>query len=123
MSKKDEFKKFASTHPELINFINDGSMTWQKFYEIYDIYGDDNRSWSKFINNTSNTENINIPKKLSGVGKILGNIDMNSIQEHINTAQKALGVIQELTLKNSSDVSNVAKGPTSTRPINKFFED
>ena len=39
MSKKEEFKEFVKTKPELIRHIEDGSMTWQKYYEIYDIYG------------------------------------------------------------------------------------
>ena len=39
MDKKEEFKIFARKHPELVSFVKDKSMTWQKFYEIYDIYG------------------------------------------------------------------------------------
>ena len=50
------------------------------------------------------------------------NVDMDSIQKHINTAQKALGFISELTTKNASPTS-IAKGPTTPRPLNKFFED
>lgn len=122
MSKKDEFKKFASSHPELTDYVNNGSMTWQKFFEMYDIYGDDNRSWDKYLKSSQTKTNSSL--NMSSIPKIIKNIDMNSIQEHINTAQKALGVIQELTTKNtSSSVINAAKGPTSTRPINKFFED
>ena len=43
MSKKDEFKHFASLHPELNEYVRNGEMSWQKFYEMYDIYGEDNR--------------------------------------------------------------------------------
>ena len=112
MSKKDEFKKFASSHPELNDYVNNGSMTWQKFFEMYD----------KYLKSSQTKTNSSL--NMSSIPKIIKNIDMNSIQEHINTAQKALGVIQELTTKNtSSSVINAAKGPTSTRPINKFFED
>ena len=46
---------------------------------------------------------------------------MDSVQKHINTAQKALGLVQELTGKGT--VSDIAKGPVNPRPINKFFED
>ena len=48
-------------------------------------------------------------------------IDMDSVQKHINTAQKALGLVQELTGK-SGNVPT-PKGPVNPRPINKFFED
>ena len=37
MGKKEEFKLFASNHPELVSYVRDGSMSWPKFYEIYDI--------------------------------------------------------------------------------------
>ena len=116
MSKKDEFKHFASSHPELNEYVRKGDMTWQKFYEMYDIYGEDNRGWDKYITST------NSEIKTSSIPKILNNIDMNSIQEHINTAQKALGVIQELTSKKEVPKTSF-KGPTTQRPINKFFED
>ena len=47
---------------------------------------------------------------------------MDSVQKHINTAQKALGLVQELTNKGSSSVGSI-KAPVNPRPINKFFED
>ena len=53
---------------------------------------------------------------------IVKNIDMDSVQKHINTAQKALGLVQELTGKGTSSVGS-AKAPVNPRPINKFFED
>ena len=97
-------------------------MSWQKFYEMYDIYGDDDRSWSKYINSSVSNSTTSTPD-FSSLPKIIQNIDMNSIQQHINTAQKALGVIQELTTKNSVTPKDIIKGPTTARPINKFFED
>ena len=121
MSKKDEFKNFASKHPELNDYVASGNMSWQKFYEMYDIYGEDDRSWSKYLKKTNNATSST--PDLSSLPKIIQNIDMNSIQEHINTAQKALGVIQELTTKNKVSQADILKGPTTSRPINKFFED
>lgn len=114
MSKKEEFKAFAKTHPELVNSIRSGDASWQNLYEIYDIYGDDDRAWNNYLKkgNTSNITNFT---------DIVKNIDMDSVQKHINTAQKALGLVQELTGKGA--VTPSAKGPVNPRPINKFFED
>ncbi len=113
---KEEFKIFAKSHPELVEYIKTGDMTWQKFYEIYDIYGDDNNAWSSYIKSTKTG--------INNISDIIKGIDTNSIQKHINTAQKAIGVVQELTGKTStSGVANLAKGPLNPRPINKFFED
>ena len=115
---KDSFKTFAKGHPELVNYIKSGDMTWQKFYEIYDIYGEDNSAWSPYINNSSKTN-------FNNISNILGNINTDSIQKHINTAQKAIGVVQELAskTKGTEGLSKIASGPISPRPINKFFED
>ena len=34
MDKKDSFKLFAKTHPELISSVKSGEASWQKLYEI-----------------------------------------------------------------------------------------
>ena len=121
MDKKEEFKEFAHSHPELVNYINQHpDWTWQKFYEMYDIYGDSERSWTPYLSKSTNTTSAHDTFK--GFGDIMKNIDVNQIQEHIKSAQKALGVIQELTTKGAEKVTNI-KGPTTPRPINKFFGD
>ncbi len=111
---KENFKLFAKSHPELLNYIKSGEMTWQKFYEIYDIYGEDETAWKPYL--SSNKTSIGSLKD------IIKNIDTKSIQEQINNAQKAIGVVQELTGKKGiEDITT--KGPLSPRPINKIFED
>ena len=121
MNKKEEFKVFASNHPELVSYVRDGSMSWQKFYEIYDIYGEKDEAWSDYFvrKNGSNEENNSV----ASLADKFKNIDMNSIQEHIKTAQKALNLVQELTAKGSENISNLSTGPVTPRPLNKFFED
>lgn len=119
MDKKEEFKIFARKHPELVSFVKDKSMTWQKFYEIYDIYGEDNKAWESYLNSNNNAT----ADTLNDFSNKLKNIDINSIQEHIKTAEKALGLISELTNKSESVSPLRATVPKVPRPINKFFED
>ena len=38
MDNLDKFKEFVKQNPSFASFIKDGSMTWQKFYELYDMY-------------------------------------------------------------------------------------
>lgn len=113
MTKKEDFKKFISSRPELINHINNGQMSWQKFYEIYDIYGEDDKAWSKYRSSDNKTS-------VNKINDLIKNVDMDSIKEHINTAQKALDFVQELTSKSPT---SAAKTPVTPRPLNKFFED
>lgn len=115
MDKKEAFKSFAKSHPELVSSIKSGDASWQKLYEIYDIYGEDDRAWNTYFNKNTNTSSFN------GISDIVKKIDMESVQKHINTAQKALGLVQELTGK-STGIGDI-KTPVAPRPINKFFED
>ena len=114
MSKKEEFKAFAKTHPELVNSVRSKDASWQELYEIYDIYGDDDRAWNNYLKKNNNAS-------ISNITDIVKKFDMDSVEQHINTAQKALGLIQELTGKSSCSLA--PKAPVAPRPINKFFED
>ena len=124
MSKKEEFKGFVKNHPELVKFIKSKEMSWQDFYNIYDIYGDKSDAWEKYFNSGDEVSSVNTGK-IAGIGELTNlvkNINMDNIQKHIKTAQKAISVIQELTSKTPpSAASNIIS--KSPRPLNKFFED
>ncbi|MDD4706470.1 MAG: spore coat protein YlbD [Bacilli bacterium] len=117
MSKKEEFKIFISKHPELVSYIKSKEYTWQDFYEIFDIYGDNKEVWDKY-KNKNDYEDRQVP--LNELTNIVKNINMDNVQKYINNAQKAISVIQELTSKNPVKTSPVPKTP---RPITKFFGD
>ncbi len=121
MATKEEFKNFAKMHPELVHYIKSGEATWQKFYEIYDIYGENESAWQDYFQRTNpNTNSYNF----KSITDKIKNIDLSSIQEHIGTAQKALGIVQELTSKGTSTAgAEVAAETVNPRPINKIFED
>lgn len=118
MSKKEEFKEFMRNKPELVEYIKNKEMTLQSFYEIYDVYGTNEDAW-KAYERAESSSSIN-PVKITDIMK---NINIDEIQKHINTAQKALGVVEDLTTKGTSNVASTIKGPLSPRPLNKFFED
>lgn len=123
MATKEEFKNFAKAHPELVHYIKNGEATWQKFYEIYDIYGESETAWQDYFNVPNNT-NTNTSYNFKSITDKIKNIDLSSIQEHIGTAQKALGIVQELTSKGTvATGAEVASEAINPRPINKIFED
>ena len=113
MDKKEAFKEFLRAHPKITEYLkNNKDSSIQKLYEIYDIYGED----SKTSNSSSN-------ESIGSIKDLMKNIDVDSLQEHIKTAQKALGFIEELTSKGASNVGSIPKGPKSPRPLDKFFGD
>lgn len=122
MAKKEEFKTFASKHPELVRYIKSGETTWQNLYEIYDIYGEEESAWQNYLKKEEPVRNNDLNFK--SITDKLKNIDLNSIQEHIGTAQKALGIVQELTGKSTTAGATAAASEViEPRPINKIFED
>lgn len=112
MSKKEEFKEFAKSHKNLIDYVNSGETSWQQFYEMYDIYGDDEEVWGKYPFKD---------KKETSIRETLKNIDVDALKGHIDNAQKAIDIISELTKKDSASINPVE--PKVPRPITNFFKD
>lgn len=123
MSNKEEFKLFVKSHPELIRYVKDGEMTWQKFYETYSLYGKENDVWNKYFNNNEEIkENTNEKKdsvSLTDVIDMVKKVDLNSVQKNITNISKALGIVQSLITK---DEVNTTESYTP-RPLYKKFED
>ena len=104
---KEEFKIFAQKHKELGQLVLEGKTTWQKLYELYDIYGEDNSIWN---NLDIKKENVNIKDIFSKVG----NIDLESIQKGIESIQQVLSLFQGI---------GKDKKQEEPKPIYKYFED
>lgn len=124
MNKKEEFKEFVSKHPNLINIVRDKSHSWQDLFEVYDLYGNDEALWEKYISNVSGSKTVS-DEKMNSLGeltRLFKNVNIDNVQKYIDTAQKAIGVIQELT-GGSAAGATLSKGPSVSRPINKIFED
>ena len=120
LTKKEEFKNFVRTNPNLATYVENDEMTWQKFYELYDLYDEDEKIWSKYKNSD---RNLNVGDGLNKITNMVKNMDVDSIKSHINTAQKAIDFVEDLTSKKLDKPVDINKGPISPRPINKFFED
>ena len=124
MDKKEAFKEFLRKYPKITEYLrNNKESSIQKLYEIYDIYGEDSAAWSPYLNFTSENIKTTSGDSIGSIKDLMKNIDIDSLQEHIKTAQKALGFIEELTSKGASNINSIPKGPKSPRPLDKFFGD
>ena len=126
MSKVDEFKNFVRNNPTLIRHIRSGEMSWQKFYEIYDLYGEEEDIWNDYLvikdeqDKEINTNVGNSSFKLDDVVKMIKNMDVNKVQDSLTSLQKTLSLFGELFVNKDSG------GKTSTynpRPLYRKFED
>ena len=119
MSLKEEFKLYVKDHPELIKYVKSGDMTWQKFFEIYSIYGNDKSVWNKYFNDDNSQTNIKENMSVSDLINMVKNVDLDSVQKNITNISKALGLVQSLIAKDE-----IPKADTYTpRPLYKKFED
>ncbi len=121
--KKDEFKRFVSKHPALVEVVANKTHSWQDLFEVYDLYGENEDMWDRYLKNGTTSEATSNAKlnTLGELTKLFKNVNIENVQKYIDTAQKAIGVIQELTGAGAAET--VTKGPAASRPINKIFED
>lgn len=112
MGDKEEFKKFVKNNPNLIKYVKNGSKSWQDFYELFSLYGDDNSVWKEYLDVGSASGSIDLFSWLKS-------IDIDSIQNGVSSIQRVLGVVQDFTNKDNTSSDTEYK----PRPLYKHFED
>ena len=123
MNKKEEFKAFVKENPFLIQYVRDGKKSWQDFYEMYDLYGEDEDAWGKLLNEENKStvkSNNRSGGYLEELVKMAKNVDVNKVQEGISSLQKTLGLFGELFASKEAGSSKKEYNP---RPLYKRFED
>lgn len=105
---KEEFMTFVKDNPNLIKYVRNNEMTWQKFYELYTLYGKDSNIWDEYLKKDTTTLNevVNWFKK----------VDLDNLKEGIGNIEKVISVVKDFTKKD-----NVSE--YSPRPLYKHFED
>lgn len=123
MAKIDNFKLFVKNNPNLITYVKNNTMSWQKFYELYDLYGEDNSIWNEYLNkdttvNSTKTESKK-SSKFSDILDMAKNLDTNKLQEGISSVQKAIGLIGDILVKDKKPDASTY----NPRPIYRRFDD
>lgn len=121
-SNLDNFREFVKNNNFLIGYIKRNNKSWQEMYEIYDLYGEDEEAWNKFLNEdntnvrSSNNKGSNYIEEMV---KMARNIDMDKVQEGITSLQKTLGLFGDL-FANKSGNNTKEYNP---RPLYRRFDD
>ena len=114
MNTKEKFKEFVKNNPSLLKYVQNGTMTWQKFYEIYDMYGEDENAWQDYLTVSSAGASL-------GLFVFFKNLDLDSIQSGVNSMQRVISLFQDMSNKNNESHTNNEE--YKPRPIYKHFED
>ena len=120
MGKVDEFKEFVKKNPKLLKYVKNGDSSWQKFYEIYDIYGESEEAWKDYL--TPTVAAAATAASAVGLADIMNwfkNLNLESVQTGVNNIQRVLGVVSDLSGKDEKKPTEEYK----PRPVYKHFED
>lgn len=126
-NKMDEFKNFVKSNPFLIGYIRKGSKSWQEFYEIYDLYGEDEEAWAKELEEIEDTREVSNNRQSRGgyleeIINMAKNVDVDKVQEGISSLQKTLGLFGELFVNKNNSTGSTGK-EYNPRPLYRRFED
>ena len=89
---KENFKNFIYNHPEFIDMVSSNKTSWQKLYELYDLYGENSEIWNRYKNNSLSSN-----MDLKSLFNTLKNIDLDNLEQNISSIQKAVGIVEEFT--------------------------
>ena len=108
MDKKEEFKSFVRKYPSFAEYVQNNNVTWQQLYELWDMYGDDDKVFSRYKTVGTDLNNV-----INGIK----NINMDSVKKNLNSIEKGIKLLQDFVKKEDTV-------PTyEPRPIFKRFED
>lgn len=108
MDRKTEFKEFVKKYPSFASYVQNRNTTWQELYELWDMYGDDDKVFSRYKTVGTDLNNV-----INGIK----NINMDSVKKNLNSIEKGIKLLQDFVKKEDTV-------PTyEPRPIFKRFED
>ena len=90
MNKIDEFKAFMRTIPSIRVEVSKGRYTWQQLYEIYDVYGENDKFWLPYQKNAFD---------MSSLLEMVKNVDLNALSKSFDGIQKILELVSGLVVK------------------------
>ena len=113
---KENFKNFVRRNPHLAKYVENNKMTWQQFYEMYDLYGENDTIWNDFKELKSDN-NPNIVDTIKNLIDLFKGIDLATIQKGLSSIDKVIEVLKGFSSNDSKDNNNFDDNKY------KFFED
>lgn len=129
MTNLDNFKNFVKKNPNLVTYVRSNEMTWQKFYEMYDLYGENNEVWNTYLK--KDVSNGVIPShsddrnktgsSFASLIEMAKRVDPDKLQDGISSIQKAIGLFGDMLVKDNKN--DTPSNNYTPRPIYRKFDD
>ena len=100
---KEAFKSFVKLNPSLASFVNNNSMTWQKFYDMFELYGASNSVWDEFLSVSPKVRISSFENSFKELMNTVRGIDLQKVQKGIDNIQKTISLVQDFGSNQSSD--------------------
>ena len=92
----EEFKKFVSQNPEVIEAVRTGKATLQDLFEDWYLLGENDSRWDSYrsVPKTSDSTSKIKTDIIGGILEKVKKMDPNMISSHIGQLSQALGTLQ-----------------------------
>lgn len=91
-----EFKAFIRTIPSVKEDVVNGRYTWQQLYEIYVMYGENDKFWDAYRKSQLD---------LNGIMNIVKNVDLNALSKSFDGIQKVLDLVGGFVVKDTKQTN------------------
>lgn len=116
---KELFKTFVRKNPELSTHVMNNKTSWQKLYELYDMYGEESSVWDKYITRSiSKVSNSPKESSFSELINMIKKVDLESVQKGVNSLQKTIGLLQDIGIGTATKEKSY-----EPRPMYQYFDD
>ena len=110
----EAFKSFVREKPNLIKYIKNKEVTWQEFYDMFELYGPNHNIWNNYLGITNNS-----PVTMKDLFNTIKNMDMNEVQKGINSLQKGITYLEQI-FANTKETPSIRQ---DLKPIYKRLDD
>lgn len=100
---KEGFINFARANPTLVDYVRKNNSSWQDLFEIYELYGEDEGVWNRYLNNRD--------KSVNELVSLVKGINLESVRKVVDGLQKTISLVQEIG-GNTDVVKPYEKSPT-----------
>ena len=120
MEKKEQFKEFVKNHPLLKFEVRDNKRSWQNIFEEWDLLGEGDKSWNKYVENEKKDTLETVPgqETIRNVMGYIKKINPDSITKVLGNVNKIASLLSGLT-GNKTTSSKLTGDPL----FDKKFDD